>query len=142
MVWEKTVGGVDFDMPTSISVSRDGSYLVGGFTFSFGNGKRDFWLFKLDNAGEVLWSCTQGKGSYEEAYAVLETAENEFVMAGWQNYIERGPYDYYIVKISPGNASDWGSAYLVGGFFLVAIVLVGVFLLAIKLRKKQKQSKI
>ena len=138
LVWEKTVGGVDFDMPTCITASRDGGFLVGGFTFSFGSGKRDFWLFKLDGSGEVLWSCTQGRDSYEEAYAVVEVAENEFIMAGWENYVEGGPYDYYIAKISHGSANEWFYGYLVGWFLFVAIVvLIAVFLIAYKLRNQQ-----
>lgn len=101
--WDTTFGGKDYDSPTCVTISTDGGLLVGGFTFSFGNGKRDFWLTKLDGSGRELWSCTQGGAAYEEAYVVLETAKDDFVMAGWKNYVEGGPYDYCIVKISPTN---------------------------------------
>jgi hypothetical protein len=134
LVWDKAVGGGGFDMPTCIAVSNYEGYLAGGFTFSFGNGERDFWLFKVDDSGNLVWSCTVGRSEFEEAYAALEVAENEFVMAGWTNSIGQGHYDFYVAKISVENAGDWGSAYdfIVSALILSAIavaVLVVAFLL-------------
>ena len=57
MLWAKTVGGKNADSPYFITPSEDGGYLVGGFTFSFGAVNRDFWLFKIDDSGQVTWSC-------------------------------------------------------------------------------------
>jgi len=134
LVWDKAVGGEGFDMPTCIAVSNYEGYLVGGFTFSFGNGERDFWLFKVDDTGNLVWSCTVGRTEFEEAYAALEVAENEFVMAGWTNSIGQGHYDFYVAKISVENDRGWGSAYnfIVSALILSAIVitvLVVAFLL-------------
>jgi hypothetical protein len=80
-------------------------YFVGGTTFSFENGQRDFWLFKIDDSGKVLWSCTVGRSNYEEAYVVLLAAgnvhaENEFFMAGWTNSVGEGRYDFYAVTLA------------------------------------------
>jgi hypothetical protein len=134
LVWDAAVGGEGFDTPTCIDASGYGGFLVGGFTFSFGKGERDFWLFKVGDSGNVLWSCTVGRAEFEEAYAALEVAENEFVMAGWTNSVGQGYYDFYIVKISVENDGSWLSAYnfLVSALILSAIaivVLVVVFLL-------------
>jgi hypothetical protein len=119
MIWDKTVGGEGFDMPNCGAASNYGGYLAAGFTFSFGNGERDFWLVKIDDQGNVLWSCTVGRSAFEEAYAVVETAENEFVMAGWTNSIGEGHYDFYIVKVSIENMDDGFSAY---NFIALAVV--------------------
>jgi len=134
LMWDTSVGGEGFDMPTCVTVSNYGGYLAGGFTFSFGNGERDFWLFKVDDSGKVLWSCTVGRTEFEEAYAALEVAETEFVMAGWTNSIGEGHYDFYVAKISLENNGDWLSAYnfIVSALILSAVViavLVVVFLL-------------
>jgi hypothetical protein len=99
MLWEKTFGGNGFDVPTCIAPASQGGFLVGGTTFSFGNGQRDFWLFKVEEAGSVGWSCTVGRSSFEEAYAVLQAGAEEFVMAGWTNSLGEGSYDFYFVKI-------------------------------------------
>ncbi len=132
LLWENTVGGKGFDMPTCVTCSNDGGYLVGGFTFSFGKGMRDFWLFKIDNFGNVLWGSTVGRSAYEEAYGVLQVAENEYVMAGWTNSIGQGDYEYYIVKISIANGANQLPAYqlIVSAFAAAVGVLVVVLLLA------------
>jgi hypothetical protein len=128
LVWERTVGGEGFDMPTCIAVSNSQGYLVGGFTFSFGNDERDFWLFKVDDSGSVLWSCTLGRSQFEEAYSVLEAAENEFAMAGWTNSIGQGHYDFYVAKISVENNGDWLSSY---EFIALALTITTIVLVVL-----------
>ncbi|MBN1244683.1 PQQ-like beta-propeller repeat protein [Candidatus Bathyarchaeota archaeon] len=142
LVWERTVGGEGFDMPTCITVSSYQGYLVGGFTFSFGNGERDFWLFKVDDSGNVQWSCTVGRTEFEEAYAVLEVAENEFVMAGWTNSIGHGHYDFYVAKVSVENDGDWLSAYnfIASALILSAIVIVALVVVFFLIRRYVNQK--
>jgi hypothetical protein len=141
LLWDKAVGGEDFDQPTCVKASAHGGFLVGGFTFSFGNGERDFWLFKVDGSGNILWSTTVGRNGFEEAYAVLETAENEFVMVGWTNSIGAGYYDYYIVKISVENESNWLLLYaLLTLAIVIAGILLAVLFFLIKRRSKKRIS--
>jgi hypothetical protein len=138
LVWEKTVGGKGFDQPTCVTASAHDGFLVGGFTFSFGNGERDFWLFKVDDSGNVLWSSTVGRSGFEEAYAVLETAENEFVMVGWTNSIGAGNYDYYIVKVSVEKESSLSPASM---FLPLAVGTVGILLSVLFLLIKRRNKK-
>jgi hypothetical protein len=143
LLWDRTAGGSGFDMPSCITASNSGGYVVGGFTFSFGNGQRDFWLFKIDDSGNVLWSSTIGRSQYEEAYAVLETAENQFVMAGWTNSLGMGHYDYYVVKIDVKNGGDLASTYLFFALVLVAVAIVlAVSFFLIKRQVNRRISKL
>jgi hypothetical protein len=127
VIWDKTVGGEGFDMPNCGAASNYGGYLAAGFTFSFGNGERDFWLFKIDDQGNLLWSCTVGRSAFEEAYAVVETAENHFVMAGWTNSIGEGHYDFYVAKVSVDNTGNGLSAYN----FIVLAVITSAIVIAV-----------
>jgi hypothetical protein len=142
LMWDKAVGGEGFDTPTCITVSNYQGYLMGGFTFSFGKGERDFWLFKVDDSRNMLWSCTVGRTEFEEAYAVLEVAENEFVMAGWTNSIGEGHYDFYVAKVSVENDSNWLSAYnfIVSALILSAIVIVVLVVLFFLVRRHVNQK--
>ena len=54
VIWSETIGGKNADSPAYVTSSSDGGYLVAGFTFSFGAGNRDFWLFKISDSGQVL----------------------------------------------------------------------------------------
>lgn len=69
-----------------------------------------------------------GRGAYEEAYGVLEVAENEYVMIGWTNSIGQGDYDYYIVEISIANGDDPLSVYQLIVLALIAVVTMFVVL--------------
>jgi hypothetical protein len=142
LLWDKTAGGEGFDMPSCVTVSNSGGYLVGGFTFSFGNGERDFWLFKIDDTGNIRWSTTVGRSGFEEAYAVLEVAENEFVMAGWTNSIGQGHYDFYAAKISVENSSVGLSAYqfIVLALITVTIVIVVLVVVFFLIRRRVNQK--
>jgi hypothetical protein len=147
LLWEKTVGGKDADSPSYITPSKDGNYLVAGFTFSYGEGNRDFWLFKIDNNGQVMWSCTQGDAAYQEAYGVIDVCENQYVMVGWTDpigqpdLIGEATYDFSIVKI---DTSQSNSGLSFSQIISLAIVGFGVFLVAVlivlKLHRKPSDN--
>jgi uncharacterized delta-60 repeat protein len=52
-IWEKTYGGSDRDYAYSIQQTSDGGYIVAGGTYSFGAGKYDFYIIKLDANGNT-----------------------------------------------------------------------------------------
>jgi hypothetical protein len=143
LLWAKTVGGKNADSPSCITPSEDGGYLVGGFTFSFGAGNRDFWLFKIGDSGQVLWSCTQGNEGFQEAYSVIEAGENQYVMVGWTDpfgqpaLIGKALYDFYVVKLSvPQDSNALSFQFIAYAVTVFGILLAALFLL-FKLRKKR-----
>jgi len=107
MIWNKTVGGKYADSAAVVTTSADGNYLVSGFTFSYGEGNRDIWLFKISNNGDIMWSCTQGDSEFQEAYQVLDTGKNQYIVVGWTDppkepaLIGKAQYDFYVAKLSP-----------------------------------------
>ena len=144
-VWDKTVGGKNADSPAYVTQSRDGGYLVAGFTFSFGAGNRDFWLFKISDQGQVILSCTQGDAGYQEAYCVIETKNNSYVMVGWTDpigqpaLISKKMYDYYITELNvPKNSAGSLSLPLADYGIIIIPILLVVLVLLFKLRTKVK----
>ncbi len=145
MLWAKTVGGKNADSPYFITSSEDGGYLVGGFTFSFGAVNRDFWLFKIDDSGQVAWSCIIPKDGlgYQEAYGIIQTGKNQYVMVGWTDppgqpaLIGKARYMFYIVNLTYPQDTDWFSSLqfisYVGAAFAI---LLAVLLVVLKLRYK------
>jgi hypothetical protein len=147
MQWATTVGGKNADSPSYITAAKDGGYLVAGFTFSFGSGNRDFWLFKINDSGKVLWSCTQGDAGYQEAYNVIETINNQYVMTGWTDppgqpsLIGKAQYDFYIAEIDvPKNHPGLSSFQIIACAVIAFVGLTALFAL-LKFRKKNKGSK-
>jgi hypothetical protein len=149
MLWAKTVGGKNADSPYFITPSKDGGYLVGGFTFSFGAVNRDFWLFKIDDSGQVTWSCIIPKdGSvYEEAYGVIQTGKNQYVMVGWTDppgqpaLIGKARYMFYIVNLTyPQNTNWFSSLQFISYAGAAFAILLAVLLVVFKLRYKSNTA--
>jgi hypothetical protein len=53
MAWDKTFGGSDEDVVRCIIQTRDGGYVLAGYTESKGAGRYDAWVIKLDEKGNL-----------------------------------------------------------------------------------------
>ena len=51
--WAKSYGGTDYERACSIQQIANNGYIVTGATESFGAGKCDIWILKLNNDGTV-----------------------------------------------------------------------------------------
>jgi len=47
-IWDKTIGGSDDEFGVSVQQTSDGGYIIAGETESFGAGKSDVWLIKVE----------------------------------------------------------------------------------------------
>jgi hypothetical protein len=143
LVWNKTVGGSEADSASYVCPGCDGGYLVCGFSFSYGAGNRDFWMFKISDAGRVLFSCTAGDAGFQEAYAVLDEGGNQYIMAGWTDpaghpeLIGKATYDWWIVKLSPIDISNsaLSNPLVITTFAITFAVLAATLLLLLKMCK-------
>jgi len=82
LVWDRTFGGADFDEANSVIQTRDGGFLVVGYTLSWGAGGRDAWIIRLDGSGRKLWERVFGGEWDDTAYSAAQTADGKFLIAG------------------------------------------------------------
>jgi|GEM_PF-5398199 len=57
--WQYTFGGESIDEANAIKVTNTGGYIVGGYSYSFGEGDKDWWVLKLTNNGRLAVDCFQ-----------------------------------------------------------------------------------
>lgn len=139
LLWIKTYGGDNFDEASTVIRARNGGYVIAGFTFSYGKGQRDIWIFKIDDFGNNVWSRVYGREAFEEAYSVVEMGDNEFVAGGWTNSIGSGSYDYYAVRMKLAASSEFAARDL--GYYVLAflgstaVVLLGCLYFQLKRQK-------
>ncbi|MDC8001422.1 T9SS type A sorting domain-containing protein [Aequorivita todarodis] len=121
--WEKAFGGSADDRANSIIQTADGGYMVAGSTasndgdVSSNHGSRDFWVLKLDSAGNIVWEQTYGGTNNDDAQAIIQTADGGYMVAG-NSYSSNGDVganngiqDYWMVKIDPAGAIEWENNY-------------------------------
>jgi len=129
--WQKSYGGSFDDVLVYISVTSDGGYIAAGYTFSFdgdvsGNhGENDFWVIKLDSAGNLQWQKCYGGTSYDQALFLRQTFDGGYVVTGYAASINgnvtnnHGYEDSWVVKLDNSGNLQWqkclgGSAYDLG----------------------------
>lgn len=113
LTWSKTVGGGKGEWCSSIVQTKDGGYAVTGYSFSFGSGKSDFYIFKLDSNGKLLWSKTIGGTDYDVARDIILTEDGGFALAGYTFSYGEGSSDLFIVKLDVNGKLEWSKT--IGG---------------------------
>ncbi len=111
MEWQKMYGGNQNDMPYKAIQTSDGNYVVAGFSYSSNGhtsnnyGGMDYWIFKIDPTGNLLWQKSYGGSDLEEAHDIVQTIDGGYIVVG-QSYSSNiditthiGGYDYWVVKL-------------------------------------------
>lgn len=109
IAWQKNLGGSGTDEATSIVALADGSCVVVGSTTSAdgdvaGNhGGSDYFIIKLDAAGNVLWKRVLGGSGTDIASGIVSTPGGGYAIAGYSSSTDgnvsgnRGSNDFWIV---------------------------------------------
>jgi len=108
--WDKTFGGEDYDWANSVQQTRDGGYIIAGYTKSYGKGDRNVWLIKTDAEGKHEWDKTFGGAGDDAAYSIQQTQNGGYILAGYTDsgpLIKGGSDDILLVKICGGQCSDF-----------------------------------
>jgi len=88
LVWQKALGGSSNEYLQSIQQTTDGGFIVAGNTFSndgnvSGNhGNDDYWIVRLDTAGEIMWQKCLGGSIDDFAHSIQQTNDGGFIVAG------------------------------------------------------------
>jgi hypothetical protein len=99
--WDKTFGGSVWDEGYSVQQTTEGGYIITGYTISYGNGAKDIWLVKTDNAGNEEWNYTFGGINNEAGQQILQTFSGGYVIVGYTESRGSGQMDVKLIKTSP-----------------------------------------
>jgi hypothetical protein len=88
-LWSKSYGGSSFDEGREVIATGDSGYIVVGYTKSHQarnyHGGADMWVLKLDADGDTLWTNALGGSRDEYANAIMQTADNGYIVGGYTN---------------------------------------------------------
>lgn len=117
--WQKSLGGSNDDVGSSIQQTVDSGYIVAGDSGSYNedvsgqHGALDYWLVKLKRSGAIQWQKCFGGSNVEHAYSVQQTADSGYIVAGvsYSNDSDvsgnHGSGDYWMVKLKKSGALEW-----------------------------------
>ncbi len=113
LIWEKNLGGTFSDIPEEMVATTDGGFVLIGSSGSFDTdvsanyGNWDYWAVKIDSLGNIEWEKNLGGSFADFGYAVAQTTDNGFVVAGQAGSADfdvssnNGTTDFWVVKLSP-----------------------------------------
>ncbi len=109
--WENCYGGNGAEYAISMIQAYDGTYVIAGLAVynngdvSGSHGDADFWLIDVNASGALVWQKCLGGSGYDTAFAVIQTPDSGFVVAGATASFDgqvtgnHGVEDYWIVKL-------------------------------------------
>ena len=135
--WEKSFGGTENEMFFCVDRAADGGFILGGRSMSPPSGNKesahlgglDYWVVKVDAAGNKEWDRSYGSSAFtEEVHVIRQTEEGGYLLGGqsrliktdsqghaqWEEIFGRG--DDYTVEISDLQQTEDGG-YIVSGSF-------------------------
>jgi hypothetical protein len=109
--WNKTWGGTGTDEGRSVKQTKDGGYVVTGFTNSYGAGGYDMYLTKFDSTGNVTWSRTWGGTVDDRGDSVIQTADGGYAVTGTTGSYGAGGYDMFLAKYDGNGTLSWNKTW-------------------------------
>ncbi|QMU29524.1 T9SS type A sorting domain-containing protein [Adhaeribacter radiodurans] len=129
--WDRTLGGTNNnEQLSSLLVTSDGNFLVGGSSYSENNGDKsqplkgikDFWVIKLKeekNAPALAWDMRFGGSGTDNLTDVIKTSDGGYLAGGYsdskvsgdKSQNSKGKNDYWIVKTDKNGKKLWDKSF-------------------------------
>lgn len=123
MQWDKTIGGDDNDYLQVIEQTKDGGYILGGYSTSNISGEKteksrgsfDYWVVKINASGKIEWDKTLGGNGYDNLRCLKQVADGAYIFGGYspsgisgeKTQRSRGGYDYWMIKLTEKGRVLW-----------------------------------
>ena len=106
-LFQKTIGGTNYDRSFYIQQTSDGGYVITGYTHSFGAGSNDVFVIKLDSSGNLSWAKTIGGTSEDYSYSIQQTSDGGYVITGYTYSFGAGMSDVFVIKLDSSGNLSW-----------------------------------
>jgi formylglycine-generating enzyme required for sulfatase activity len=125
--WERVFGGSGGDTLTALQQTQDAGYVLVGYSESENDGNKltpgfgslDYWLIKLDNAGNRQWERVFGGTAGDSPTVVWQTPDGGFILGGLSDSEISGnktaPHfglnDIWVVKVDASGNMEWDATF-------------------------------
>jgi hypothetical protein len=121
--WQKTIGGNDRDVISTVIHTTDNGVLIGGSSksnISFEKtencrGQNDYWVIKLNENSTIEWQKTIGGNDEDNLSSIVQSPDGGYLLGGTsssnisgeKNENSRGTTDIWIVKLNSFGIIEW-----------------------------------
>ena len=105
-LWNKSYGGNGWDEGRFIDKGNNGSYIISGTTESFGEGKNDIWLIKIDSFGNEIWNKTFGCLNNDLSNQVMRIKDG-YVLVGHTELGSQNEWGGIVIKTDENGDKIW-----------------------------------
>lgn len=126
--WQKTYGGEYADLLRGMEQTKDGGYILGGYSNSPQSGEKtdatngigDYWIVKIDDVGSIEWQKTYGGNGDNQLYVIHQTEDGGYIAGGNSNSTTsltsvggnvRSGTDFWVLKMDEKGAVVWSETY-------------------------------
>ncbi len=110
-LWTQTFGGASYERGESVQQTKDGGYIITGYTASSGAGFTDLWIIKTDASGNEEWSKIYGGSNYDKGLSVQQTTDDGYIVLGFNKSWGPGIEDYWLLKTDTSGDTLWTKIY-------------------------------
>jgi hypothetical protein len=105
LLWTKEFGGSSDEYGATIQATADGNFVLGGYTYTFGNGMCDGYMIKINPDGEEIWNSVVGGTDYDSYHFIRTVSDGYIGVGSAQSYgnSEQG----FIVKLDNNGQLVW-----------------------------------
>jgi len=111
VLWERAYGKKGDEEIVDLISDGVGGYVACGYSNSNEDNEKEFWVFRVDENGDVLWEKFFGESSEDAASCLTLTYDGHIVAAGYG--INRNKKVLRVIKIDIDNGDDiWDIPWL------------------------------
>lgn len=122
--WEKSFGGKQSDYLLDAIPTADYGFILAGSSVSDksgnktskNNGDLDYWIWKMDERGNMDWEKSFGGSGRDLLYSILHTSDGGFILGGSSDSEKQtgvkesycmGQEDYWVIKLNARGDVQW-----------------------------------
>jgi hypothetical protein len=109
--FQRTFGGKKTDNANEIVSTKDKGFMTIGSTNSFGSGKNDIYVVKMDSLGNLMWSKTYGGFLDDFGHSIDKTPDGNYIIAAHSLTYSKDYTDVCLIKIDEDGNVIWGRTY-------------------------------
>ena len=106
-IWNKTYGGESGDVGGCLIQTKEGGFVITGYTYSFDMGGGDAWLLKTDSEGNKVWNKSYGGYYYDTGEDVIQTEDGGYMIAGRYTPAYQGWGEVGLFKTDSSGNLEW-----------------------------------